>query len=241
MENKMKKLKITILNGSLRKDGVTMNKISKIINLINLYLEKNDIDLDVHQIDLSKKNILDCQGCEFCFFNGKCAIDDNMVYIQKELKWADIIIVGSPVYLNHITGSLKKVLDRISYWAHIMPLLGKRGIVVVTASQSGLSETKNYLIDIFSHFGLSIDFSLEYNRFFNKNSMTDRELEDEIKKSLKLTLYSRNKLSYKVNEIFRFYRTYFIDNKELLYENFEYNYWKNKGYLETENLKGGEE
>lgn len=63
----MKKLKITILNGSLRKDGVTMNKISKIINLINLYLEKNDIDLDVHQIDLSKKNILDCQGCEFCF------------------------------------------------------------------------------------------------------------------------------------------------------------------------------
>lgn len=51
----MKKLKITILNGSLRKDGVTMNKISKIINLINLYLEKNDIDLDVHQIDLSKK------------------------------------------------------------------------------------------------------------------------------------------------------------------------------------------
>ena len=68
--------------------------------------------------------------------------------------------------------------------------------------------------------------------------MTDRELEDEIKKSLKLTLYSRNKLSYKVNEIFRFYITYFIDNKELLYENFEYNYWKNKGYLETENLKG---
>ena len=56
-----------------------------------------------------------------------------------------------------------------------------------------------------------------------------------------MTLYSRNKLSYKVNEIFRFYRTYFIDNKELLYENFEYNYWKNKGYLETENLKGGEE
>ena len=64
----MKKLKITILNGSLRKDGVTMNKISKIINLINLYLEKNDIDLDVHQIDLSKKKYFRLSGMRILFF-----------------------------------------------------------------------------------------------------------------------------------------------------------------------------
>ena len=113
-----------------------------------------------------------------------------------------------------------------------MPLLGKRGIIVVTASQSGLDETTEYLENILSYFGLSIDITLKYNRFEKKESLSNAELEYLVKSCIENALSNEKKLSERVTNIFEFYKEYFNQNSELLCNNFEFKYWKEKGHLE---------
>lgn len=226
-------LKICVLNGSLRIHGVTEHKISKIINLIKLYSKEKNFNIKIQYIDIKDTKIKECQGCEYCFFNGKCCINDEIITIQRDLLWADIIIVGSPVYLNHIPSSLKKILDRISYWAHLMLLIGKRGIIVTSASQSGLEETTEYLDNILSYFGLSIDFSLQYNRFLKKESLSEIELKKLTRNCIDKALSNDSNLSKKVYSIFQLYKEHFNKNSDFLQDNFEYKYWKEKGYLDV--------
>ena len=224
------RLKVSVLNGSLRSNGITYYKVEKIIKYMKLCLSEMNFELIIQYIE--DNNISSCKGCEQCFFNGTCSIDDDIKNIKSKLLESDIIIVASPVYLNHITGTLKSTLDRIAYRAHLMPLLGKRGIIVVTASQSGLDETTEYLENILSYFGLSIDITLKYNRFEKKESLSNAELEYLVKSCIENALSNEKKLSERVTNIFEFYKEYFNQNSELLCNNFEFKYWKEKGHLE---------
>lgn len=43
-----------------------------------------------------------------------CVIDDDMQEIYEEILKADKIVIASPIYMNHITGLLKNVIDRFN-------------------------------------------------------------------------------------------------------------------------------
>ncbi len=62
--------------------------------------------------NLAKMNIGCCFGCENCRKNGSCIRKDDMYTLYDELKTADAIVIGTPIYMGEMTGQLKTFIDR---------------------------------------------------------------------------------------------------------------------------------
>lgn len=86
-----------------------------------------------------------CRGCFGCSESGNCVIADDLAAIQKKLTSADMIVVASPVYANHVTALMKAFFERSFMRAHALSLLGKPAITAVTAAYSDMSPVEAYL------------------------------------------------------------------------------------------------
>jgi len=101
-------MKILAFNGSPRKKGNTSTLIGKILEgAESAGAETSHIRL--HEIDFKG-----CIGCLGCRKNpGKCMNEDGLSPYLEEMKTCDGIVVGSPIYMYHITGQMKGFVDRI--------------------------------------------------------------------------------------------------------------------------------
>lgn len=80
-------MKILILHGSARKNGVTGQLADKFMD------GAKDVGQTVIKIELKEKKINDCIGCGSCQKNGKCVQQDDMTEIYSEMLEADAIIL----------------------------------------------------------------------------------------------------------------------------------------------------
>ncbi len=54
-----------------------------------------------------------CIHCDFCIKNRKgCVHNDDMQEVYERLKWADALIIGTPVYQGMVSGQTKVIMDR---------------------------------------------------------------------------------------------------------------------------------
>lgn len=58
-------------------------------------------------------HIKPCQGCFQCRQAETCAIEDDMQAVYRDLKDAQALIIGSPVYMGQVTAQTKLFLDRL--------------------------------------------------------------------------------------------------------------------------------
>jgi multimeric flavodoxin WrbA len=70
----------------------------------------------VANILLSERSIHYCSGCYSCWTQtpGVCVHKDDMKDILTQMKDADILIIGSPLYFSNISGTLKVFFDRMT-------------------------------------------------------------------------------------------------------------------------------
>ena len=68
----------------------------------------------VNKIFLADKEVGYCKACQYCkgLGHGKCAINDDMSYILKNMHDADVIVLATPVYFYGICAQIKTVIDR---------------------------------------------------------------------------------------------------------------------------------
>lgn len=124
--------------------------------------KKNNIKcnkLDEIFIDDSYLNFINnCIGCKTCFKTGNCIYDnkDGIIEIKNKLLGADIIVISTPIFIDNISGNLKTLFDRLSYWFHTMPLKGKKCILIISTYRTGINEVSNYLYKICSYLGLEV-------------------------------------------------------------------------------------
>lgn len=97
------------------------------------------------------------------FFTGEDPIDDSMKILREEMLSADVILLGSPVYLHAVSGLMKTFIDRISYWAHIIKLAGKCCITVTVADSNGADEVSDYLNFVAQQQGMALIDSIKVN------------------------------------------------------------------------------
>jgi multimeric flavodoxin WrbA len=67
---------------------------------------------------------------------------------------ADGIVLGSPVYIDHVTGQMKIFIDRLADAIHYQTLAGKYGCAVTTTWSSGGKDVIMYLNHVFSYLGI---------------------------------------------------------------------------------------
>ena len=103
------------------------------------------------EIHLHDRKVLFCESCEACHKKIlQCPLKDDVTTILRKMLDADGIILASPNYINHVTGSMKVLLDRSAHFIHCKRLLGKYVAGVVT-SGSGFAEMVLEYIGYYGH------------------------------------------------------------------------------------------
>ena len=138
-------------------------------------------------IALADKNIQYCLGCSTCVNNLKeyCVIDDDMREIYEEMKKADKIVIATPIYMNHIPGILKNVIDRLNpYSSHDELLKGKK-VYIITVGQMDEEENEEIADNIKTYFeSLAEEDFMDFNVVFLRNlSSGDIETIDDVTKN----------------------------------------------------------
>lgn len=128
---------------------------------------KNDDD---KLISLANKSINYCLGCSACTnkLENFCIIeDDDMQEVYQNMLEAEKIIIASPIYMNHITGILKNVIDRLNPFSCHGNLKGKK-VYLITIGQMDEEENKE-IADSISKYFESISEFMEFEFTFVKN------------------------------------------------------------------------
>ncbi|MDR2383160.1 MAG: flavodoxin family protein [Prevotellaceae bacterium] len=100
-------MKITIINGSPRKNGAT----GKILQTFKQCLEKKS-NVEIHYVELADYGLKSCAGCERCYQTGICPINDRAEEINRAIAASEGVIIGSPTYVSNVSGILKNYIDR---------------------------------------------------------------------------------------------------------------------------------
>jgi len=101
-------MEIIAINGSPRKEGNT-STILKTILAGAQSKGAQTVEVPLHNIDLKG-----CMGCLSCRKNpGHCRQQDELSPYLEALKTCRAYIIGSPIYMYHVTGQMKIFVDRV--------------------------------------------------------------------------------------------------------------------------------
>jgi len=155
-------MKVIAINGSPNKEGNTFHALS----MVGDELKAADIEFEI--LHIGHKLIHGCIACGKCSVNKdeKCIIktDDLNQWIQQ-IKVADGLIIGSPVYYSGIPGTMKSFLDRLFFVAGSNGnlLRHKVGAAVVAVRRTGGSSTLDGLNHYLSYSEMIIATSNYWN------------------------------------------------------------------------------
>lgn len=100
-----------LINGSPRKNWNT----AKALDSAAKGLESEGVECkQIRLYDYEYKGCVSCFACKLknCKTNGLCAYKDALTPVLSELKEADIVIVGSPVYYSYPAGQVRSFIER---------------------------------------------------------------------------------------------------------------------------------
>jgi len=101
-----------------------------------------------------------CVGCSTCFMKTetKCPHYEKLKNITEAMDLADVIILTSPVYVYHVTGSMKAFLDHYGYrWMVHRPeekMFSKQAVCISTAAGAGMKSTNKDMKDSLFFWGI---------------------------------------------------------------------------------------
>ena len=101
-------IKVIGLVGSPKIDGNT----SRLVNAILEGAAEKGAETVVYNI--ASLDIKGCDACGECHEHGCCFIDDDMQKLYREIRTADTIVLGSPVYMWQMTAQTKILIDRMT-------------------------------------------------------------------------------------------------------------------------------
>lgn len=151
-------MKVVIVHGQNHK-GSTYH-IS--VMLAEKITEKNEI----REFFLPKDFSNFCCGCTKCFAKDEklCPHYEKLRFITEAVDEADVIILDSPVYVYHCTGSMKAWLDHYGWrWLVHRPeekMFSKQAVVISTAAGAGMRYANKDMKDSLSFWGIPKIYSL---------------------------------------------------------------------------------
>lgn len=225
-------MKITIINGSMRK-GSTYKITQQFID--NISSNKKD----VKEFFLPRDEPNFCTGCFNCFTdNTKCPHYKYINPIVNAIEEADLIIFQSPVYVYHVSGQMKTLLDHLGYrWMVHKPsesMFKKQAIVISTAAGAGTKSAMKDVLDSFFYWGIGKSYKYGVNVYATSFEEIDEKRQNKIKKDInklckKIKRDSKCvKPNLKTKALFHLIR---MMNKKKGFSESDKKYWKEKGWI----------
>ena len=144
-------MKITIIHGQNHK-GSTYNIAHELAEKLNGEITEFFLPKDFGEF---------CLGCGTCFTTSekKCPHYEKTQPLTAAIDAADVLIFDSPVYVYHVTGSMKAFLDHYGYrWMVHSPeesMFKKQAVCITTAAGAGLSSTLKDMKDSLYFWGVA--------------------------------------------------------------------------------------
>jgi len=133
-------MKILGINGSPRGER------SATLRLIAAVLEgAKGKGAEVDFVNLIDLDIRFRNACSACFQEGRCVEEDDFPELYTKIKAADSLVLGSPVYIDQITGQMKLLIDRMADGIQCQALSGKYGCSVSTSGDHAEQAVVTYL------------------------------------------------------------------------------------------------
>jgi len=166
-------MKIIIINGSPRTNGITGQILKKISETLK-YMEP---DAEIDYIDLSKMNLIFCKGCATCYKTGACFIsEDGLSDVYQKIEESDGVILGSPTYSVNVSGHLKVFIER-GQFPFTQGLRNKACFPVVTYENYGGEKVLKILSDLIRNSGGAVSCKLVYKNKKREKALSGSENE----------------------------------------------------------------
>lgn len=153
-------MKVLGIAGSLRPKSNTLEYVEKALGVFN------EAGLETELISLRGKEIKPCNGCYDCVKKGYCTIKgDDFDEILEEMRTAEGLILGSPVYLSSVVPQMMALLGRatfVAYWNDKF-LSGKVGGPITVARRAGHNVAFSQLLLWFFINGITVPGSTYWN------------------------------------------------------------------------------
>jgi multimeric flavodoxin WrbA len=102
----MSNINTLVINSSPRRDGNMDLMLGEVVS----GMRGKGIEPKV--IMLRELNIAPCRQCDGCLHDGVCSINDDMQWIHRALREANLVVMGSPVFFMGVTAQAKTMIDR---------------------------------------------------------------------------------------------------------------------------------
>lgn len=137
-----------------------------------------------HVVLLSEKAICSCLGCNTCKdqVDGLCIMEDDMQEIYQEIQQNDRIILVTPIYMNHITGLLKNMIDRLNPFSWHDEFLKGKKVYIITVGQMQEEENQEVADNIKEYFESLAEFMNFESIFLRNFTSGDIEEVDDVTK-----------------------------------------------------------
>lgn len=125
--------RVLLINGSPHKEGCVYTALSEVAGV----LEARGIESSIFHIGTSP--VRGCVACGKCSELGRCVFNDDICNsMLEEMKKADGLVIGTPVYYAGANGTLCALLDR-AFFAARGKMAYKPGAAVVSCRRGGAS------------------------------------------------------------------------------------------------------
>lgn len=162
-------MKISIINGSPRKNGATAKMLHKIESSLNIRKDVSTVFYNLSDIDMHF-----CRGCEKCYALGHCVINnDNLRAIVQSIKQADGIIIGTPTHGSNVSAILKNFMDR-GHFILEQSLYGKKCLAVTSYEIADGIAAKKVLNKFFIVSGGTVIDSILVKTGFDQNPLNPK-------------------------------------------------------------------
>ena len=224
--------------------GSRRGKLSSTYQVISRLISEIDKNIEIKKVQIDtadSMNFHSCLGCCSCFSGGSCNLDkkDGMSTTKTAIMESDIVILGTPVYAATVSGDTKIFIDRLSSWLHLMPLIGKVGVNVVSASNNHLFETSSYQKRMMETMGLSVVRDIlvttDIPPMLSEPDFFDHVLPDHAR-IITEYLDKKRKLIFSdyQQRYFQNYRTKLLTQGDI--SNSEYMFWEKNSYFAVDSI-----
>lgn len=116
--------------GSPRKNG-------NVDTLVQAVLDgAGESGYETQKFYLNEMSYSGCQACESCKVNDSCRLEDEVSILLAEIKEADAVVFGSPIYFSQFTGQFRLMEDRMyslidrDFKSRLTP--GKKAVIIMS-------------------------------------------------------------------------------------------------------------
>lgn len=228
-------MKLLLINSSYRDNGNTGTIMKLLEHHLVEKVKKQEESLEIDHVWLKDLDITTCKGCRVCFqiSESKCPLKDDLLKLYEKMKQADGIVLGSPVYVEDVNGSMKNFIDRMAFSCHRPFLAGKPVLLIVTSGSFATNHAVRTMSGAISAWGGIVSGSSSYQMgAIMKEETAKRRFSEKARSQSLLLIQAIKDKKPSVLSLVSFadQQRYWL--KEENQNSIDFLYWKEKGWLE---------